>query len=116
MWRIRTHNLSVGSLRVGLIVLAMLGAQASAQNEIVLHSFDAGVAQSTPIAGLLLDGTGNLFGTTASGGVFGGGVVFELTPTASALWKDIPLSSITYQQGSVPCTSLVFDAEGRLYG
>jgi uncharacterized repeat protein (TIGR03803 family) len=33
-----------------------------------------------PEAGLILDGKGNLYGTTANGGKYGGGVVFEITP------------------------------------
>ena len=33
-----------------------------------------------PEAGLILDSNGNLYGTTANGGKYGGGVVFEITP------------------------------------
>jgi uncharacterized repeat protein (TIGR03803 family) len=50
--------------------------------ERVLHSF-AGAAHgdgSAPDAGLILDKTGNLFGTTLSGGANGEGTVFEVTP------------------------------------
>src|SRR5258708_22591277 len=113
MCRMRTHKFSVGSLRVGLIVLAMLGVQAIAQNEIVLNNLD-NPGQGSPIAGLLFDAKGNLFGTTASGGVFDGGAVFLLTPTANGHWKDIPVSNITHQEGSVPLYNLVFDLAGRL--
>jgi uncharacterized repeat protein (TIGR03803 family) len=50
--------------------------------ETVLHDFgsrsgDAG----TPEGGLILDKTGNLFGTTAGGGTVGYGTVYEITPT-----------------------------------
>ena len=33
-----------------------------------------------PFAGLIMDGSGHLFGTTEKGGAGGGGTVFELTP------------------------------------
>ena len=49
----------------------------------VLHSFngltDAGADGDTPTLGLVADGLGNLFGTTAGGGLYGDGVVFEAT-------------------------------------
>jgi uncharacterized repeat protein (TIGR03803 family) len=45
----------------------------------VLHAFDSydGVE---PTAGLTIDGSGNIYGTTVLGGKFGGGVVFEYVP------------------------------------
>lgn len=45
----------------------------------VLHTF-IGYDGAQPDANLILDGKGNLYGTTATGGAYGGGVVFELTP------------------------------------
>jgi uncharacterized repeat protein (TIGR03803 family) len=53
-----------------------------AGTETVLHSFTGGADGSTPYAGLIQDGAGNLYGTTYSGGAYGRvlGVVFKLTP------------------------------------
>jgi len=45
--------------------------------ETVLHSF-SGVDGQSPLAGLVRDKTGNLYGTTAFGGSSGNGMVFEL--------------------------------------
>ena len=45
----------------------------------VLHTF-MGYDGAQPDANLILDDNGNLYGTTATGGVYGAGVVFELTP------------------------------------
>jgi uncharacterized repeat protein (TIGR03803 family) len=45
----------------------------------VLHTF-VGSDGAQPRANLILDDKGNLYGTTITGGAYGGGVVFELTP------------------------------------
>src|SRR2546422_396254 len=47
--------------------------------EIVLHSF-SGLDGSMPLAGLVRDSKGNLYGTTNIGGAFGFGTVFKLAP------------------------------------
>ncbi|MGA2357195.1 MAG: choice-of-anchor tandem repeat GloVer-containing protein [Terriglobales bacterium] len=47
--------------------------------EKVLWNFN-GTNGSGPQGGLILDGAGNLYGTTTAGGLYGGGVVFEVTP------------------------------------
>ena len=45
----------------------------------VLHTF-VGSDGAQPDANLILNGKGNLYGTTATGGAGGYGVAFELTP------------------------------------
>ncbi|MGA3054069.1 MAG: choice-of-anchor tandem repeat GloVer-containing protein [Candidatus Korobacteraceae bacterium] len=46
----------------------------------VLHNFTGGQDGANPISSLLLDPSGNMFGTTSAGGAYGFGVVFEITP------------------------------------
>ncbi|HEX3819424.1 MAG TPA: choice-of-anchor tandem repeat GloVer-containing protein [Candidatus Sulfotelmatobacter sp.] len=50
-------------------------------NEIVLHSFGQGLKDGRqPEANLVLDKTGNLYGTTSQGDPVNGGTVFEIEP------------------------------------
>src|SRR5260370_16057255 len=61
----------------------------------VLYSFCAqsGCADgSSPYAGLIMDGKGNLFGTTSTGGAYSGGTAFALTPMGSS-WVQSALYS-----------------------
>jgi uncharacterized repeat protein (TIGR03803 family) len=91
--------------------------------ESVLYEF-AGVSESTvdgsiPTAGLIFDGAGNLYGTTTSGGLEGGGTVFKLAPNAGGSWTESVLytfcSLLNCADGAEPHDSLVFDG-GNLYG
>jgi uncharacterized repeat protein (TIGR03803 family) len=41
-----------------------------------------------PVASLIFDQAGNLYGTTSSGGAHGGGTVFKLTPNADGSWRE----------------------------
>jgi uncharacterized repeat protein (TIGR03803 family) len=47
--------------------------------ESILYSFN-GTSGANPVAGVVLDSSGNLYGTTSAGGSNGKGVVFEIVP------------------------------------
>jgi uncharacterized repeat protein (TIGR03803 family) len=92
--------------------------------ETVLYAFctnDNCVDGNQPLGGLTFDSHGNLYGTTTEGGPHGQGVVFELSPSGGGQWAYSILYGFCAQQG---CTdgrtpnlgSLVFDAQGNLYG
>ena len=48
--------------------------------ETILHKFKAATDGASPIAGLVADASGNLYGTASMGGAYGYGTVFEITP------------------------------------
>jgi uncharacterized repeat protein (TIGR03803 family) len=48
--------------------------------EKALHIFGFGSDGASPASGLVLDQSGNLYGTTVRGGAYGDGTVFEITP------------------------------------
>lgn len=87
----------------------------------VLHSFDGGDG-AYPGAGLVLDSSGNLYGTTLQGpGVAcsytGCGVVFELSPQTGGNWSFQDLYIFEGgPDGAVPEAALNLDAAGNLYG
>ncbi len=69
------------------------------------------------MAGLILDGNGNLYGTAESGGDYDNGTVFELSPNGDGTWTHTVLHAFTEEpDGAVPQASLIFDAAGNLYG
>ncbi len=90
-------------------------------NETVLHSFRIYGQPSDgvePIAGLVIDATGNLYGTTSAGGSYLSGTVFELSPGAGGAWTETVLHSFGAPgDGNDPdYGALVMDAAGNLYG
>jgi uncharacterized repeat protein (TIGR03803 family) len=87
--------------------------------EHVLYSFTGGGDGAYPWAGVILDATGNLYGTTYYGGVGnfgqGNGVVFELTRSASGGWSERVLHAFL-GYGANPYAGLLRGASGNLYG
>jgi uncharacterized repeat protein (TIGR03803 family) len=100
-------------------VVYELSRTSSGWQETVLHSFGGTPDGYGPQATLLMDESGNLYGTTLSGGAFDEGTVFELMrkPTSSG-WTEKILHSFDRNglDGSFPNAGLVRDAYGNLYG
>lgn len=86
----------------------------------ILYAFSFGTGDGYyPYGGVVLDGNGNLYGTTSSGGSspYGYGTVFELAPNGSGGWMESILYNFTGQSdGGIPRAPLVTDAAGNLYG
>jgi len=87
----------------------------TAWTEKVLYSFQGPPDGGTPVAGVIFDGAGNLYGTTTSGGSLGWGVVFGLSPNAGN-WTETVLYSFTgLSDGRYPVGSVTLH-NGGLYG
>ena len=67
----------------------------------------------TPMGGVIFDPAGNLYGTTSQIGPYGGGTVFQLTPS-NGQWTLTVLHAFSGTSG--PFDSLIMDAAGTLYG
>ncbi len=103
---------------LGLAMALTLGASAWAQGTFkTLYRFTGGENGNGPVAGLVFDGSGNLYGTTESGGAYNAGTVFELTPVSGGGWTESVLYSFTGgADGAAPAGDLIFDTAGNLYG
>ncbi len=92
--------------------------------ESILANFGTNALPGTyPVGGLVMDKSGNLYGTTSSGGGYFSGTVFELVrPGHGGKWTGRTIFTFTGDgltpgaTGGYPTGSLIFDANGNLYG
>jgi uncharacterized repeat protein (TIGR03803 family) len=103
---------------LGSVALLNGSGGVSARTLTTLYSFSGGADGEYPVAGLIADASGALYGTTESGGSCCG-TVFKLTPptTTGGPWAETVLYSFTGgADGAQPVASLIADASGALYG
>jgi len=81
----------------------------------ILYSF-SGADGATPTASVILDSTGNLYGTTALGGDFNTGIAFKLTPTTRGPWTETLLHSFGSGSDGYTPAELTIDSTGNIYG
>jgi uncharacterized repeat protein (TIGR03803 family) len=94
-------------------LVAAAGFAPAQSGETILHSFKGAPDGDTPVAGLIFDSDGALYGTTKFGGLstFGPGVVFKLTPLVPPATKWTKTVLYRFQggnDGANPVASLVF--------
>lgn len=114
---------SIVFIIVALAVAILTFPTAHAATETVLYAFKGGSDGASPLAELIADSAGNLYGTAKAGGLLtackgGCGVVFELSPPKSTgKWTETVLYAFKAgKDGQAPVAGLVFDAKGALYG
>lgn len=93
-------------------------------SDITLYNFRGGGDGANPLAGVIMDSKGNLFGTTEYGGgngrgckhhlhVYGCGTVFELTPHGN---ETVLFAFSSSKNGQYPEAPLLLGKNGSLYG
>ena len=85
---------SGGELTTGAGTVFQLTPGVSCYQNLTLYSFSNGADGRYPVAGLVSDASGNLYGATSAGGANGGGTVFQLTPSGGG-WTFHLLYSLT---------------------
>ncbi len=94
----------------------------SRYSEIILHAFQNYTDGANPIAGVISDETGALYGTTQYGGddnYPSYGASFKMTPSAKSDYTVSIIADFTYgfgYYGSTPFGGLIANAKGTLYG
>jgi len=84
--------------------------------ESVLYRFGGGNDAASPTGDIAFDSSGNLYGTTTSGGSYQKGTVYELTPTDQGWTESILWNFTGGSDGGSPASGLMTDSAGNLYG
>jgi uncharacterized repeat protein (TIGR03803 family) len=90
-----------------------------AWTETILYSFGGSTDGTRPQTGLIMDSSGNLFGTTLYGGAYGDGTVYRLTPPSHGkVWKETILRSFGENNDGEDFrgNGIIGDAGGNIYG
>jgi uncharacterized repeat protein (TIGR03803 family) len=82
-------------------------------DESVLYSFTGGTDGGYPVAGVIRDAAGNLYGTTYAGGASNAGVVFKIDTSGN---ESVLYSFTAGTDGGYPSAGVISDAAGNLYG
>jgi len=101
---------------VVLATLCLRFPGAQAQTFTILHNFTGGGDGSEPLAGLVMDRAGNLYGTTSGGNTLYNGNVFKLHNSGTG-WIFTPIYQFAGgTDGSVPSAGVLIGNDGSLYG
>jgi uncharacterized repeat protein (TIGR03803 family) len=88
--------------------------------ESILYSLtgnrNSGPDGAAPVAGVVFDAAGNLYGTTALGGTYLNGIVFELSPGQGGTWTEKVIHAFSGANGCNPAARLVVDSAHNVYG
>jgi uncharacterized repeat protein (TIGR03803 family) len=101
-------------LGCGTIYMFSKSSSGSWQKSII-YRFPANVGGRFPSGTLILDSSGNIFGTAAQS-ASGYGIVFELSPSNGGWNLDTLYTFQGSSDGGSPLSGVIFDGEGNLYG
>jgi uncharacterized repeat protein (TIGR03803 family) len=109
-------------MRIRLLLLSLLTLPAlpsqGQYNFKILHAFGSGNDGGGLYDSVTFDVQGNLYGTTAGGGAYNDGTVFQLKPASKGTWKESILHSFPSRpnDGMAPLGGVMLGPEGRFYG
>lgn len=109
-----TARRSTGASGKGTVFEVTAGGE-----ERVLYSFCSVAACADgeyPQSALIIDASGNLYGTTQSGGANADGTVFVVAPTGQETVLHSFCSATKCSDGKSPLAGLLMDESGSLYG
>jgi uncharacterized repeat protein (TIGR03803 family) len=84
--------------------------------ETTLYNFAGGTDAVSPVAGVSIDASGNLYGSSPFGGANGAGAVFKLTKSGSGYTESVIYNFTGGNDGQAPTGGVIVDAAGNLYG
>ncbi|WP_250499883.1 choice-of-anchor tandem repeat GloVer-containing protein [Caballeronia sp. GAWG1-5s-s] len=110
-----------GAASLGTVFMLRRSGDGTYTPATTLHSFAGGSADGAyPDAGLVLDGAGNIFGTTNAGGSANSGTVFEIRRNSDGTYASaISLLHVftgVGSDGNAPSAGLILDSTGNLLG
>lgn len=99
------------------IVFQLSPQSDGAWKESVLCTFEDNNVTDSPWGGVVLDGKGNIYGTTQRGGNFDRGTVYKVSPEKGGSWKKTTIYNFMEQgDGAYPTAPLTIDANENLFG
>ena len=112
MSRVQAFAKVISAATAALVLLAPFDG-VRANNFSVVYTFAGQRDGGYPVAGLIRDASGNLYGTTSGAGFRDCGVVFKIAPNGF----EIPLVVFTSgSNGAAPHAALIKDKTGNFYG
>jgi len=94
----------------------LVGPATAAGQTQVIYSFGGYEDGEYADTDLVIDGAGNLYGTTVEGGDFGSGTVFQLAPSGNGWTHTVLYSFKGEADGGEPYKGVTLDAHGNLFG
>lgn len=111
------YGTAAGDGSYGLGAIFELMPNGGTWRESTLHQFTGGWdGAGNPGSEVSIDNAGHLYGSTASGGVHGHGVVFALTLSTFAGGETVLHAFTGGADGGTPTGPLTFDGSGNIYG
>jgi uncharacterized repeat protein (TIGR03803 family) len=108
-----THSQIRAIATTAVFVLSLAAATATTTDVIFSCEEDEGEYADTDLE---TDSAGNIYGTTVLGGDFGGGTVFQLSPTPTGWMQTVLYNFTGGADGGEPYKGVTIDGKGNLYG